>query len=599
MSSETRIRLLSDNVANKIAAGEVVERPAAVLKELMENAIDAGARRIDVQIAAGGRKLILVQDDGVGMGRDDALLSIERHATSKIREADDIERVQTLGFRGEALAAIASVSRFRLTTCAAGEAVGTRLQVNGGKLQAVDDTAGPSGTCIEVRDLFYNIPARRKFMRTDQTELSHLRTVFNNQALANCGVGMSLTVDGVELHRFAPGAVPAERINELCGPELHSGLMEAVYEHSGVKVSGMISRPVLHRADRSEQYVFINRRAASAPVVMYALREGYQGLLPSGRHPVVFLYLSLPAGDVDVNVHPTKREVRFRRSNAVRDAVIGAIRQTLGGIGREVDKGVADDSDISLPPVAAPRALHRQLQIKGMPQAGVFRYPGGGMRTLPPETGSGDGGIEQQPATDEAGDRPVLWQWCRVVGQIGGLYVLLETDEGMVVMDPHAAHERVIYERMLKSGNSASAVIQALLLPETVNLPPREAALLARHLELLRGMGFGIEVFGDNTFKVESLPAALGNAPADVLLQEIILGIKEGRSAGKQMKRIEETVARAACRAAVRGRNVLGLDELEQLVADLAQTEMPYTCPHGRPSLIFTSFRELQRKFGR
>ncbi len=585
--------MLSDNVANKIAAGEVVERPAAVLKELMENAVDAGARRIDVTISSGGRKLIQVQDDGRGMGRDDALLCIERHATSKIRDVDDIECVGTLGFRGEALAAIASVSRFKLTTGTGGNAAGTRLAVNGGKLEDVADTGCARGTAIEVRDLFYNVPARRKFLRTDQTELGHLRTVFNNQALANPAIGMSLTVDGSFLHRLAPDAELLERVIELCGPDVREGLVEVSFEYSGVKVGGMISRPVLHRADRSEQYVFINRRAASAPVVMYALREGYQGTLPNGRHPVIFLYLELAAADVDVNVHPTKREVRFRRSNAVRDAVMGAIRDALG-----VHTRPAADN-LPLPEPQAPRVLHRQLNIAGLPQFPAFDYPR--------KSSAGDGALHSgAPSGGTQGDAVMppsietqLWRWCRVVGQVGGLYVLLETDDGMVVMDPHAAHERVLYERMLKTGAQAENAVQALLMAETVTLPPREAALLGRHLDLLTKMGFGVEVFGDNTFKVESLPAVVAGAAPRALVDEILLEFKEGRAAGHGMRRREEAVARAACRAAVKGRSKLSLQELEQLVADLAQCEMPYTCPHGRPALIFTSFRELERKFGR
>ena len=595
MSQESRIRVLSDNVANKIAAGEVVERPAAVLKELMENAVDAGARRIDVVLSGGGRKLIQVQDDGCGMGRDDALLCIERHATSKIRDVDDIECVGTLGFRGEALAAIASVSRFRLTTGTGGSDVGNRLAVNGGKLEDVSETGCARGTVIEVRDLFYNVPARRKFLRTDQTELGHLRTVFNNQALANPAIGMSLTVDGSLLHRLAPGAALIERIIELCGPGIRDGLVEVSFNYNGVTVAGMISRPVLHRADRSEQYVFINRRAASAPVVMYALREGYQGLLPNGRHPVVFLYLDMAAADVDVNVHPTKREVRFRRSNAVRDAVMGAIRDALGvNIAPAVD-------NLPLPEVQAPQVLHRQLSIDGLPQFPAFDYPRKNISKDNGDSAAVVGSLENAGAGEvmPPSIESQLWRWCRVVGQVGGLYVLLETDDGMVVMDPHAAHERVLYEDMLKSGSKAENAVQALLMAETVTLPPRETALLVRHLGLLTEMGFGIEVFGDNAFKVESLPAVVAGVAPRALIDEILLEFKEGRMTGHGMRRREEAVARAACRAAVKGRSKLSMRELEQLVTDLAQCEMPYTCPHGRPALVFTSFRELERKFGR
>lgn len=597
MTELAGIRVLPANVINKIAAGEVVERPSSVLKELLENAIDADATQVDVNIVAGGRKLIAVSDNGSGMNRDDAILSVERHATSKIRDVDDIENIATLGFRGEALAAIAAVSRFRLTTCLREAECGTEITITGGKIRDVRESGCPGGTSIEVRDLFFNVPARRKFLRSHQTELTHVRTGFITHALARPAVGMSLTVDGRNVHQLPADAGIEDRIRELFGPDYVPGLRLVDFRGGDVDVSGYVSLPALHRSDRGEQFVFVNGRSAGAPVLAHAIREGYHTLIPSGRHPSVFLSLRLDPDGVDVNVHPTKKEVRFRRSSRVRDAVIEGIRQALAADG-EFEPGAVGTARMEHIDTHQ-AATHEELRIDDLPVARAFKYPR--MPMLPgdaaePPVSSGESDDHDAAA---AGLPGAPWSWCRVLGQVGGLYVVLETEDGLVLMDPHAAHERVLFDRYMSAVLASRVETQSLLMPETVEMQPGDASRLRRNLDTLAQMGFGISEFGGDAFVVDALPAQLSSASAARLLPEIAQSLEQAGRRGAKGRWREETIAQSACKAAVKAHDALSLAEVEQLVVDLAQTEMPYTCPHGRPTLIFTSFGELNRKFGR
>jgi len=589
-------------VINKIAAGEVVERPASVLKELIENSMDAGATRLEVSVTAGGRKLVAVSDNGSGMPRDDALLAIERHATSKIREVDDIESIATLGFRGEALAAIASVSRFRLVTCAAGESVGTEVVAAGGVIQDVRDAGSPAGTLVEVRDLFFNVPARRKFLRSHATELGHLRSGFILQALAHPSVALTLTVDGRAADRLAGNAELRDRIRDIFGAELLTRLRRIDHDRGGVRVSGFAGLPAQARTDRAEQFVFVNGRPTSAPVLAGAIREAYHGLAAPGIFPALFLFVDVDPGDVDVNVHPTKREVRFRDSGSVRDAVIEGIRGALGARAPAPApwlRGAADAGGAGTLP--APKTP--ELAIDDLPPTRTFRYPG-----LPqvPAAGSAAATANVPPAaaTDSdlsetrSGASP--WSWCRVLGQVGGLYAVLETEEGLVLMDPHAAHERVMFERFMKAFVSGPVPMQKLLMPEHVSLQPDDASRVRAGMKVMNEMGFGVSDFGGDSFIVDGLPALFAGTGASGILLEVARHLEQaGSRGGGRTRWREEAIARAACKAAVKARDRLSLDEIERLVIDLAGAEMPYTCPHGRPTLIFMSFTELHRKFGR
>jgi len=606
MGADVHIRVLPDHVANKIAAGEVVERPASILKELIENAIDAGSTRVDVEITAGGRKLVSVSDDGPGMDRDDALLCVERHATSKISDVDDIEHIGTLGFRGEALAAISSVSRFRLVTCRDPAAGGTEIAMTGGKMSGVTETGCPRGTTIQVRDLFFNVPARRKFLRSYQTETAHCRTVFLVQALGHPSLAMSLKIDGREIYALPVAAVLSDRIRDLFGPDFEGNMRAVDHNEAGVTVRGLAGLPAFSRSDRKEQYFFVNGRATAAPMLHFALREAYRTLLPSDRHPAVILFLDLDRGQVDVNVHPTKREVRFRRAGDVRDAVIAGIRKALETPGTANEEA----AQVPLAPARVTPVPGPHVTIPDLPISPAFNYPRRPMRDFAaPDRGGIAGPFEEIPAADAASEKPESsaddarsgspWSWCRVLGQVGGLYVILETEDGLVLMDPHAAHERVLFEKFMTAVTSGKPGSQGLLLPETIELRPADANRVRKSLTVLHELGFGVSEFGGETFVVDAVPAVFSRASGKNLLLEICTNLEQAGTRGGEERWREETIARAACRAAVKAHDSLTLREIEQLVVDLSGTEMPYTCPHGRPTLILMPFKELNRKFGR
>jgi DNA mismatch repair protein MutL len=600
MTAERHIRVLPDHVANKIAAGEVVGRPSSVLKELVENALDAGARQIDVEISAGGHKLVSVSDDGSGMGRDDALLSIERHATSKIWDIKDLDTIATLGFRGEALAAISAVSQFTLITRQREASAGTEVSVTGGKVQEVRDTGCPPGTSVQVRNLFFNVPARRKFLRSEQTEFSHLRQMFVELALSHPEAGLRLVSDGREIYRLAGASSREDRLRDLYGADLVYSLKPIKMDNGILKVEGYVGLPDVSRTDRSEQHVFINGRAASAPVISNAISEACRTMFQKGRHAAVFLYITMDPASVDVNVHPAKKEVRLRQPTQVRDMLILAIRNALS---LDISAPAAvNQLTWKRPPEAPPRARDTaELFPKTTPTA---------VRPLPyPQTPPvapvhpvskpsvepvPNPAQEPKPSSDKS-----PWAWCRILGKIGGRYVALETEEGLVLLDPQAAHERVLYERLMAEVMNRKVSSQALLTPETVELPPRDAIRVRNNLDSLKRMGFGVSEFGQDTFMVDALPAYLSDAQPRALLTGVAEGLEQGGSRSGIERWVEETIAQAACRAAVKSHALLSDAEIEQLVHDLAHSEMPYTCPHGRPTVIFFGLDELNRKFGR
>lgn len=628
MVKDGHIRILPVTVANKIAAGEVVERPASVVKELLENAIDAHATRIDVTVTAGGRKLVEIRDNGCGMNRDDALLCIERQATSKIRDVDDIERIDTLGFRGEAVPSIASVSRFTLKTRRIGEESGTELAIVGGSLMDVRDAGVPVGTTMEVRDLFFNVPARRKFLRAYQTEQAHIRSVFTLHALAHPEIGMSLTADGREINRLPADATLEERVRDLFGADFCADLRPIEKTVAGVRVYGFAGLPNVTRNDRSEQYVFINKRPATAPVIAYALRESYPPL-EGNRKPIVLLFIEMPADGVDVNVHPTKREVRFRKPADVREAIIWAVGEAIGykrisvhGSPSPEGRGVSPSAscragggfgeptlpeDTPTPPLSLRTLVPEASARPGPPTSDLcpldsaFPYPA--VTPLQPTATS----PQSSPAVPAGSGLPLFvapeegspWRWCRVLGQIAGRYLLIETDGGYVTVDPRAARERVLYERLMKRREDGDSLSQALLIPETVQLAPADAVRLRKYLSVVQGLGFGIEDFGDDHFIVDALPDVLSKVSCRELLGNIAHDLENAGTRRGSEKWREEIVAQAASRVAAGTENTLSNEEAEKLVNALARSRMPYTCPRGRPTMIFTSYRELERKFGR
>lgn len=605
MHEKPVIQMLPDQVINKIAAGEVVERPASVVKELFENALDAGAAQVDVEIIRGGRQLIAITDDGCGMDRDQALLSIERHATSKIRSEADIETIHTMGFRGEALAAISSVSRFTLITRPEGELAGTEIQIAGGKFLSCEDIGCPVGTRMEIRNLFFNVPARRKFLRAEQTELAHIRQLFLVMALAHPEIGMGLKVDERVVYSLPKAGKMEDRITELYNHGFFQQLLPIDHSDADYTITGYAGLPQTGRKDRQDQYVFINGRPAAAPVVYHALNEAYHSLIAKGRFPAVFLFIEMDPALVDVNVHPTKKEVRFRKPNQLRDAIVAALNQALtfqetGDGGQEPEALESDGERITLPPPTPVRPkFETQKQMDDLlirPELVEHRTPNKERRT--PKEDAPPPPVSPSPPPAKTAPRSP-WGWCRIVGQIGGNYVVLETEDGYVLMEPRAAHERVLFEKFMHAVHAHAVQKQGLLAPDTFELLPADAVVVRKHLDVLQELGFGISEFGGDTFIVDALPVYVQNEPAETLLVEIVRGIeKAGKKRGTR-ELLQEQVAQAACQTAVRTKDNLSDQEVEKLVADLAKTEMPYTSPRGRPTLIYTSFTELDRKFSR
>jgi DNA mismatch repair protein MutL len=593
----SRIRLLPETVASQVAAGEVVERPASVVKELIENSIDAGARKIDTVIRRGGISLVRVIDDGCGMDRDDALLSLERHATSKIRSAADLQAVATLGFRGEALPSIASVSRFRLTT-REGEAVaGTEIVVNGGKIDIVRDGGEAPGTQVEVRSLFYNLPVRRKFLRSENTESRNIEHQIHLQAIGHPQIGFSLLRDDRMLFQLPAAVTLGDRIRDLYGIELLERLVEINGTPSrNVRTAGFIGQAGLSRQTRTQQLVFVNGRAIESALLTAAIREGYHTALMKGQYPVTFLFLELDPTAVDVNVHPAKREVRFRDPTAVREAIVHSIQQTLerGRMAWQekfrgplitpaaVPEKAAPDLKLR-PQVAAPRETHHELPHLGPAIAGVV-----------------DPGYARVPDTvGQRSQRVSAQQQFQIIGVLSKLYVLMENADGLVLVDQHAAHERILFEELRRRMEEQGVPTQKLLLPHTFDVPPRDADWIERNISILQKMGIGIESFGPGTFKIDSLPGFLNVLDPAQFMRKVIDDLKSAGNSTSAMRLGEEMIAMTVCRHAVKANDPLRYPEIEKLIRDLLECDLPYCCPHGRPTMIQISLLELEKKFGR
>ena len=613
-----RIRLLPETVASQVAAGEVVERPASVVKELVENSLDAGARNVDVVIRRGGISLVRVIDDGCGMDRDDALLSLERHATSKLRSAADLQAVATLGFRGEALPSIASVSRFRLTTRETGAIAGTEILINGGKIDVVRDAGEAPGTQVEARSLFYNLPVRRKFLRSENTESRNIEHQLHLQAIGHCNVGFSLVRDDRMLFQLPPTATLGDRIRDLYGVELLERLVEVNDAASGkVGISGFIGQAGLSRQSRSQQLAFVNGRAIESSLITGAIREGYHTALMKGQYPVTFLFLEIDPRSVDVNVHPAKREVRFRDPNDVRQAVVRCIQETLeqaradwqekfrAPVRQEPTTAIAPKAapDLSLrSEVNAPEAIHRELPylgaVGGIADRGRMRgSESPGQARLPDHPFEPPGGKPALQQHDR--DTQPVQQQFEIIGVLSKLYVLMENAGGLVLVDQHAAHERVLFEELRRRMEQQGVPTQKLLLPQTFDVPPRDADWIEHNLSVLQKMGIGIESFGPGTFKLDSLPSFLDVSDPAQLMRKVIDDLKSASNSASAMRLGEEMIAKTVCRHAVKANDPLQYPEVEKLIRDLLDCDLPYCCPHGRPTMIQISLAELEKKFGR
>ena len=719
----SKIRVLSDHLANQIAAGEVVERPASVAKELVENSIDAGARRIEVDVEAGGRRLLRVSDDGDGMTRDDALLAFERHATSKISRAEDLGAIATLGFRGEALASIASVARVELVTQMEGEAEGTRILIEGGRMRDVKPAARPRGTTITVRDLFFNVPARRKFLRSEATESFHLTSLVTHYALAHPEIAFVLTNNGRESLRAAVAANLRERAYQIFGAEFLDSLLEVNGGHAEIaRVSGYISAPRERRTSRDAQYLFVNGRYVRDRLVSRALGEGYRTVLPHGVYPAALLFLEVPLEEVDVNVHPAKTEVRFRRAAAVTDAVREAVRAALaaGGYVRHADEqsptahdtnarhelspdaggeiasgwgttgesgdasldssrfGATDDDRRSVgagrrapqvePPLPQQEAIEfgfnapsdEELLLASeefaarastMPPAARAAHDasvrGAGVAPEGRESIAGSSGLNASPAgAEESRARPeargesaelkdaggagdvtsrLASQPARVplppLNSIAGAmyevevesvsdnirplyqleesYIIAIDAEGMLLIDQHAAHERILFDKYRKLEQTRAAESQQLLVPETFDLTPAQAAAFDAVAGELETYGFSLMRLSGRTVAIKAVPADLPATEARNMLAEVLETVEaERRGAARETLR-ERVAASLACRAAIKVNMPLAPEKMRWLIDRLLTTSSPTTCPHGRPAILRLTTRDIERGFHR
>ena len=570
-----KIRLLTDAVASQVAAGEVVERPASVVKELVENSIDAGARRIRVEFARGGTQLIRVEDDGSGMDREDALLSLERHATSKIRTAADLADVGTMGFRGEAVPSIASVSRFRLVTRPAEAAAGTEIQIAGGKIESVSDSGGAPGTSVEVRSLFFNLPARKKFLRGEETEAAHILHQMQSLAIAHPDVAMTLVRDGRVVWQAAATKDHEVRIRDLFGADFVGRLMavQPIEEH-GIRIEGFVAKPGEGRPDRELQFVVLNRRVVQCPAVFQSLREAYAEALPKGRHPLAVLRVTMDPLSFDCNVHPAKREVRLHRPDQVRQAVYAAAKQALD----------AFRTPVQAAPKEAPKARSEEV-----PEL-VLHRPSRPAFSQPPQMD-----LPVMPQPERVVDNDDAF---RLLGGLGGHWILMEGSEGLVLLDVRAASERILFEGLRREVALGHVASQRLLLPEIVELTPKDAVWISENLEALQMAGFVLEAFGGFSFKIEALPSCLLECDARAALLDVCETLRSTGLLGSGQPVLDALVRSVSHIAALNG---FAYEEsrARRLVHELLKCELPYACPQGRPTMIQWSFSELDRKFGR
>ena len=614
----SKIRVLADHVANQIAAGEVVERPASVAKELVENSIDAGATRIIIEIEAGGRRLLKVSDDGEGMVRDDAILAFERHATSKIRETDDLAAIGTLGFRGEALASIASVAKVELTTCIEDANVATRVTIDGGRMRDVKDAAHPRGTTIAVRDLFFNIPARRKFLRSEATETYHLTNLVTHYALAHPEIAFTFVNNGREVVRATPATDLRERAYQIFGEEFLKNLLEVDGGNQQVaRVSGFVSAPRDRRTSRDSQYLFVNRRFVRDRMIGRALSEAYRSILPHGVYPAALLFVETPLEEVDVNVHPAKTEVRFRRQAAVADAVREAVRAALASasyvppqeqpsVPEPVMTATAAVSSITPQPriefVPPPPPLPRPpvepsgeeiaRDIEAMLRSAPISAPSvKSVAALPPLNSAEKFAREVTPESLSTNIRPL--------GQLDESFIIATDDEGLLLIDQHVAHERILFDKYRALEAERRSESQQLLVPETFDLTPAQAAVFDDLVPELEKYGFELMRLSGRTVAIRAIPADLPRGEARNMLAELLETVDaEKKSTARETLR-DEIAASLACHAAIKVNMPLAPEKMRWLIDQLLQTSSPTTCPHGRPVILRLRTRDILKGFHR
>jgi DNA mismatch repair protein MutL len=657
----SRIRILPEAVANRIAAGEVVERPASVVKELLENALDAGAKTVRVEVEAGGKRMIRVIDDGHGMTHDDALLAFERHATSKLRTADDLLSIATLGFRGEALPTIAAVSRLLLETRAEEEAEGTRVEFAGGKLVGVKPAGLAAGTTVSVADLFYCVPARRNFLKSETTELGHIASLVTHYALANPGRQFVLTTPTQQIVNCAPTERLADRVYQLFGrqsldelveiPSVSAAFRAAITEpdlepeeeKSRLTLFGFTSRPEVQRPNRNGVYVFVNRRLVRDRLILHAIHEAYRNILPGNVFPATLLFLEMPYDEVDVNVHPAKIEVRFRRPQFVHDFARDAIRQALMGarpiasfaaaagaaanVPQNAAGSTADAFSAASPGAASatgvPRAIIPPMEEigvgSGVGSDGGFDLTAAPLRPVdqrfPFESGVafGEGAAPVEPSGAQwagnfaaaSSDAPARLPHpdeitdLKPLGQVSSSFIVAVNGEGLWLVDQHVAHERVLFEQHLEARRAGKVESQRMLMPLILELSPRQLVIYEKIAEELSANGFEVEPMGPRSVAIQAVPAGVASGDAEKLLTEILDGI-ERENAAISIETLQAKIAAStACHAAIKVNMPLDQTKMEWLLGALAKTDCPMSCPHGRPVVLRYSVKEIERAFHR
>jgi len=558
-----QIKILPVTLRNKIAAGEVIERPASVVKELIENAIDAGSNEIHIDILNGGKRLIRVSDNGTGMDREDALLAFERHATSKLFHEEDLFNIRTMGFRGEALSSIASVAKIVLTTCLRETRSGTEIEVYDGKIKRVKDAASV-GTTIEVKDLFSTIPARKKFLKSDRTELYHIIDTVTREALSHWNIHFYLTIDNEETMNLPRSSGLRERIMQIYGEEFMNGLEEVQAEGTGLSLLAFISNGKHFRKTKSHQMIFVNKRSVKDPSISHAVYKAYEGILPRDEHPIFFLHLEIDPAKADFNVHPTKREIRFADKEIVYRFILAGIKKSIQ------DKRTGYVKDFMGTSPADP-AIHSSQ----MYSPAVY-----------PQTVSRQEGVSDNMELSYIPHIPYLY--------LGDTFLALAGKGGFTLIDQHAAHERILYEKFLKA---IGLNVHRLLFPQQVKLSRNEYEVIIDHQQVLGDFGIETDDFGHESIIVRSLPDAIDPSDIRGILSDIASFLIQGVPPDKSLR--EALAARIACHNSVRGKKILNQEEVSKLIADLEKTDQPDQCPHGRPTRIFLSLDDLKKMFKR
>jgi len=591
------IRQLPEVLINQIAAGEVVERPASVVKELVENALDAGAQRIDIDLEEGGVRLIRIRDDGGGIAPEQLPLAVSRHATSKIASIDDLESVATLGFRGEALPSVASVSRFRLVSRARDAQHGAELRIDGGTLSEVAPQAHPQGTTVEVRDLFYNVPARRKFLRAERTELAHIEDWLRTLALARPDVELRVTHNGKPSRRWkGEGDLLSElRLHEALGEDFARNVLRVDHSAAGMRLHGWIAQPAYNRASTDQQYLYVNGRSVRDRNVAHAVRQAYSDVLFHGRHPAYVLFLELDPRGVDVNVHPAKHEVRFRESRLVHEfvyrALHAALAETRAGNGQAVSGANTGAAAQAWPLSQAPQQQPMGLRVSDAPAAYAALYaPRGGDAGMPSAPLSA---MSAMPADAPGGMPPLGF----AIAQLHGIYILAENAEGLIVVDMHAAHERIGYEALKTAHDGAGLRTQPLLVPSSLAVSEREADVAEREAQTLLELGFEVQRSGPQSLLLRSVPALLAQGDVEALLRDVLTDLREHGSTRRIADTRDALLATMACHGAVRANRRLSLPEMNALLRAMEVTERSGQCNHGRPTWTTFNLAEIDKWF--